>query len=299
MSPLNFTHILTQAVDELSESESYQGLFHQHKDGEPLPSARALCDVIELARSILFPGYFGNSTINSRTINYHIGVNIEKLFDLLTDQILAGLCFGSNEEGEFCTESMREESARLAADFISRLPHLRRVLATDVEAAYNGDPAAESLGEVICCYPAIRAISNYRIAHELLDLGVPLIPRIITEMAHSETGIDIHPGACIGSHFTIDHGTGVVIGATSIIGNNVKLYQGVTLGAKSFPLDADGKPIKGIPRHPILEDNVIIYSNATILGRITIGRDATVGGNIWVTEDVPAGAKIVQTKAKK
>lgn len=299
MSPLNFTHILTQAVDELSESESYQGLFHQHKDGEPLPSARALCDVIELARSILFPGYFGNSTINSRTINYHIGVNIEKLFDLLTDQILAGLCFGSNEEGEFCTESMREESARLAADFISRLPHLRRVLATDVEAAYNGDPAAESLGEVICCYPAIRAISNYRIAHELLELGVPLIPRIITEMAHSETGIDIHPGACIGSHFTIDHGTGVVIGATSIIGNNVKLYQGVTLGAKSFPLDADGKPIKGIPRHPILEDNVIIYSNATILGRITIGRNATVGGNIWVTEDVPAGAKIVQTKAKK
>ena len=299
MSPLNFTHILTQAVDELSESESYQGLFHQHKDGEPLPSARALCDVIELARSILFPGYFGNSTINSRTINYHIGVNIEKLFDLLTDQILAGLCFGSSEEGEFCTESMREESARLAADFISRLPHLRRVLATDVEAAYNGDPAAESLGEVICCYPAIRAISNYRIAHELLELGVPLIPRIITEMAHSETGIDIHPGACIGSHFTIDHGTGVVIGATSIIGNNVKLYQGVTLGAKSFPLDADGKPIKGIPRHPILEDNVIIYSNATILGRITIGRDATVGGNIWVTEDVPAGAKIVQTNAKK
>ena len=142
-----------------------------------------------------------------------------------------------------------------------------------MEAAYNGDPAAQSFGEVICCYPAIRAISNYRIAHELLELGVPLIPRIITEMAHSETGIDIHPGAQIGSYFTIDHGTGVVIGATSIIGN--------------------------IPRHPILEDNVIIYSNATILGRITIGRDATVGGNIWVTEDVPAGARIVQTKAKK
>ena len=134
---------------------------------------------------------------------------------------------------------------------------------------------------------------------KVLELGVPLIPRIITEMAHSETGIDIHPAAKIGSHFTIDHGTGVVIGATSIIGNNVKLYQGVTLGAKSFPLDADGKPIKGIPRHPILEDNVIVYSNATILGRITIGRDATVGGNIWVTENVPAGARIVQTKAKK
>ena len=300
MSPLNFTHILTQAVDELSESESYKGLFHQHKDGEPLPSAKVLYEIIELSRAILFPGYYGNSTINSRTINYHIGVNIEKLFDLLTEQILAGLCF-STAEGDcnVCSESRREEAARLAANFISKLPAMRRILATDVEAAYNGDPAAKSYGEVIFCYPAIKAISNYRIAHELLELGVPLIPRMITEMAHSETGIDIHPGAKIGSHFTIDHGTCVVIGATSIIGNNVKLYQGVTLGAKSFPLDADGKPIKGIPRHPILEDNVIVYSNATILGRITIGSDATVGGNIWVTENIPAGAKIVQTKAKK
>ena len=300
MSPLNFTHILTQAVDELSESESYKGLFHQHKDGEPLPSAKVLYEIIELSRAILFPGYYGNSTINSRTINYHIGVNIEKLFDLLTEQILAGLCF-STAEGDcnVCSESRREEAARLAANFISKLPAMRRILATDVEAAYNGDPAAKSYGEVIFCYPAIKAISNYRIAHELLELGVPLIPRMITEMAHSETGIDIHPGAKIGSHFTIGHGTGVVIGATSIIGNNVKLYQGVTLGAKSFPLDADGKPIKGIPRHPILEDNVIVYSNATILGRITIGSDATVGGNIWVTENIPAGAKIVQTKAKK
>ena len=300
MSPLNFTNILTQAVDELSESESYKGLFHQHKDGAPLPSAKVLYEIIELSRSILFPGYYGNSTINSRTINYHIGVNIEKLFDLLTEQILAGLCFGLTEgKCNVCSESRREEAARLAAKFISKLPAMRRILATDVEAAYNGDPAAKSYGEVIFCYPAIKAISNYRLAHELLELGVPLIPRMITEMAHSETGIDIHPGAKIGSHFTIAHGTGVVIGATSIIGNNVKLYQGVTLGAKSFPLDADGKPIKGIPRHPILEDNVIVYSNATILGRITIGRDATVGGNIWVTENIPAGAKIVQTKAKK
>lgn len=300
MSPLNFTHILTQAVDELSESESYKGLFHQHKDGEPLPSAKVLHEIIELSRSILFPGYYGNSAINSQTINYHIGVNIEKLFNSLTKQIQAGLCFGNiDEKCDYCFDAKWEKAASLAANFISKLPDMRRVLATDVEAAYNGDPAAESYGEVICCYPAIKAISNYRIAHELLKLGIPLIPRIITEMAHSETGIDIHPAAQIGSHFTIDHGTGVVIGATSIIGNNVKLYQGVTLGAKSFPLDADGKPIKGIPRHPILEDNVIVYSNATILGRITIGHDATVGGNIWVTEDVPAGAKIVQTKAKK
>ena len=167
-----------------------------------------------------------------------------------------------------------------------------------MEAAYNGDPAAESYGEIISCYPIIKALSNYRIAHELLVLGVPLIPRIITEMAHSETGIDIHPAARIGHHFTIDHGTGVVIGATCIIGNYVKLYQGVTLGAKSFPLDENGHPIKGIPRHPILEDHVIVYSNATILGRITVGEGATVGGNIWVTEDVPAGARLVQKKYK-
>lgn len=299
MSPLNFTHILTQAVDELSESSSYKGLFHQHTDGTPLPSAKALHDIVELSRAILFPGYFGNSTVNSRTIKYYIGVNIERLYDLLIGQVLAGLCFTGNGECTCCTELQREEAALIAAKFISQLPEMRRTLATDVEAAYNGDPAAHSFGEVISCYPAIRAISNYRIAHELLKLGVPLIPRIITEMAHSETGIDIHPGAAIGSHFTIDHGTGVVIGQTCIIGNNVKLYQGVTLGAKSFPLDAEGKPIKGIPRHPILEDNVIVYSNATILGRITVGRGATVGGNIWVTEDVPPGARIVQPKAKK
>lgn len=296
MSPLNFTYILTQAVEELSDSESYKGLFHQHKDGEPLPSAPALLEIIELTRSILFPGYFGNSTVNSRTITYHIGVHIERLFELLIEQILAGLCFSESQNCQECTNAKRDKATKLAADFISRLPHMRRILATDVEAAYNGDPAAESYGEVISCYPAIRAISNYRIAHELLVLGVPLIPRIITEMAHSETGIDIHPSAKIGSHFTIDHGTGVVIGATTIIGNNVKLYQGVTLGAKSFPLDENGKPIKGIMRHPILEDDVIIYSNATILGRIVIGKGATIGGNIWVTENVAPGERIVQRK---
>lgn len=296
MSPVHFTHILTQAVDELSDSESYKGLFHQHRDGEPLPSASALHEIIELARSILFPGYFGDFTINRRTIKYHIGVNVERLFELLIEQILAGLCFCQDGDCQECTDSRRDTATKLASDFISKLPEMRRILATDVEAAYNGDPAAESYGEVISCYPAIRAISNYRIAHQLLVLGVPLIPRIITEMAHNETGIDIHPGAQIGSYFTIDHGTGVVIGATTIIGNNVKLYQGVTLGAKSFPLDEHGKPIKGIIRHPILEDDVIIYSNATILGRIVIGKGATIGGNIWVTEDVAPGERIVQKK---
>lgn len=296
MSSLNFTNILTQTVDELSESSSYKGLIRQHTDGNPLPSGAMLCEIVELARAILFPGYFGNATLNSRTINYHIGVNVERLMELLTQQILAGLCSVEENSNQAYGEELRLKAANLSAQFIARLPQIRKLLATDVEAAYNGDPAATGYGEVISCYPAIKAISNYRIAHQLRQLGVPLIPRIITEMAHSETGIDIHPGAQIGSHFTIDHGTGVVIGETCIIGRNVKLYQGVTLGAKSFPLDEDGKPIKGIPRHPILEDDVIIYSNATILGRITIGRGATVGGNIWVTQDVAPGDRIVQRK---
>ena len=298
MSLLNFTHLLAQTVTELSEDSSLKGLFHEHQDGDPLPSGKVLHEIIELCRAILFPGFYGKSTVNHHTITYHIGVNIERMYNLLTEQIHAGLCFDAKETGDCACDTKREKAIDLAGQFISRLPALREVLATDVEAAYNGDPAAESYGEIISCYPIIKALSNYRIAHELLLLGVPLIPRIITEMAHSETGLDIHPAARIGHHFTIDHGTGVVIGATCIIGNHVKLYQGVTLGAKSFPLDDDGHPIKGIPRHPILEDDVIVYSNATILGRITVGRGATVGGNIWVTEDVPAGARLVQKKYK-
>ena len=281
---------LNQIVRELTTPESTDALLYHHADGHPLPSLSVLTEIVDLCRAILFPGYFGHSGISNHTLVYHTGVNVEELYHKLLGQIKAGLCFAEKSE---CT---RGEAESIAVEFMSRLPHLRRLLATDVVAAYEGDPAATSYGEVISCYPAIRAICNYRIAHELHLLGVPLIPRIITEMAHSETGIDIHPAATIGSHFTIDHGTGVVIGATSIIGDHVKLYQGVTLGAKSFPLDTQGKPIKGIDRHPILEDNVIVYSNSTILGRITIGHDAVIGGNVWVTEDVPSGAKVLQRK---
>lgn len=291
MSTLDFTHILTRTVEELSEAESLKGLFHQHRDGNPLPSLKALEEIIELSRAILFPGYFGKSSVNTSTIRYHIGVNIERLHKLLSDQIMAGICFSCREDEDSCTLSCKLKAEAIAARLIERMPTIRAILATDVEAAYNGDPAAESYGEIISCYPVIKALTNYRIAHELLRLEVPLIPRIMTEMAHSETGIDIHPGAQIGHHFTIDHGTGVVIGATCIIGNNVKLYQGVTLGAKSFPLDDEGNPIKGIPRHPILEDNVVVYSNATILGRITIGHGSVVGANIWVTEDMKPESK--------
>lgn len=292
MDSRDITSILTETVGKLSEGEALGMLFHRHSAGDIGPSGKALHRIVELARAILFPGYYGNTRVDGQTIAYHIGVNVEELYSLMAQQIEAGLAHAADEPKEWLEQQAKERAAK----FVSKLPELRRTLATDVEAAYNGDPAATSKGEIIYCYPAIRAITNYRIAHELLLLGVPLIPRIITEMAHSETGIDIHPGAKIGNYFTIDHGTGVVIGETCIIGNNVKLYQGVTLGAKSFPLDEKGNPIKGIARHPIIGDNVIIYSNATILGRITIGQGAVVGGNIWVTENVEPGARIVQRK---
>ena len=286
-----YTQILTRAVDSLSDATSLKGLFHQHQDGNPLPSGKVLEEIVDLSRSILFPGYFGRSNINKHTIRYHIGMAVEKLSKLLEDQILAGLCFSCPQSGKGGNPACKARAKEMAFKLVEKLPEIRRVLATDVEAAFNGDPAAENFGEIISCYPVIKALSNYRIAHELHVIGVPLIPRIISEMAHSETGIDIHPAATIGEHFTIDHGTGVVIGATCIIGNNVKLYQGVTLGAKSFPLDENGNPIKGIPRHPILEDNVVVYSNATILGRITIGRGSIVGANIWVTESMEPYSK--------
>lgn len=296
--------LLTAIANELARPESLCGLFHEHRDGDPLPSQPALAEAMDLCRSILFPGFYGKSNVNNQNLIFHIGVALEKLYGLLCEQIQAGLCFSTGwgeveAYGETYTSAQgtrKQKAAELARAFIQKLPALRQTLATDVEAAYLGDPAAETYGEVISCYPVIKAITNYRIAHELLELGVPLIPRIITEMAHSETGIDIHPAATIGPHFTIDHGTGVVIGATCIIGAHVKLYQGVTLGAKSFPVDEKGIPIKGIPRHPILEDNVIVYANSTILGRITIGHDAVIGGNIWVTENVEPGSRILQNK---
>ena len=280
-------------VDQLSRYDTFEQIYHRHRHGEPFPSSDALHQIVNITRSVLFPGYFGNSSIDVDTIRYHIGVNLEKLAEILCEQILSGICFGDCEENSGLKEKQKK-AQEITHIFISRLPQMRQTLITDIEAAYYGDPAAKNFAEIILCYPAIRAISNYRIAHELLTLGVPLIPRMISEMAHSETGIDIHPGATIGNYFTIDHGTGVVIGETTIIGNHVKIYQGVTLGAKSFELDEFGNPVKNIPRHPIIEDKVIIYSNATILGRITIGEGAVIGGNIWVTTDVEKGAKVVQ-----
>ena len=285
--------ILRVTTVALSDNASLCDMCHLHKCGEPLPSQAAILRIVELCRAVLFPGFFGSSLeTNAYNLEYVTGLLCEQLYNLLVDQIAAGMTLRTGNE--HCTGNTPEE---LAGRFMRKLPEVRRVLHTDVIATYHGDPAAESCEEVIYCYPGIRAIINYRIAHELLLLGVPVIPRMICEAAHSETGIDIHPGATIGEHFAIDHGTGVVIGATAIIGNNVKLYQGVTLGAKSFDYDEDNYPVKGLPRHPIIGDNVVIYSNTSVLGRITIGRNAIIGGNIWVTDDVAENEKLVQAKA--
>ena len=260
---------------------------------KPLPSLKKLSQIVDLFRTIIFPGYYGDVVTDSDALAYHMGVNLERLYNLLRDQVQNGLCFDATEDQ--CIESDKL-APEIAKALINKLPELKRIVSTDIKATYDSDPAAKSYGEVIFCYPTIRAVFNYRIAHELLKLGVPVIPRVITELAHSETGIDIHPGAVIGDYFSIDHGTGVVIGETTIIGNHVRLYQGVTLGAKRFTLDENGNPLN-VPRHPILEDNVVVYANANILGRITIGRDSTIGGNVWLTNSVPAGSRILQQKA--
>lgn len=287
---------LRNTIEALSCKENIKDVCHLRHHGEPLPSQQSVARIVELCRGLIFPGFFGDSDVNRNNVTHYVGIRCEQLREVLVEQITAGLCF-SVKEGKIDLAGIAVSAQEKADQFIANLPKLRELLFTDVRATYLGDPAAISTDEVIYCYPAIRAISNYRIAHELVKLEVPIIPRMISEQAHSETGIDIHPAATIGAGFTIDHGTGIVVGATAIIGNNVKLYQGVTLGAKSFDTDADGNPIKGIPRHPIIGDNVVIYSNASILGRINIGANAVIGGNIWVTEDVAEGEKLVQAKA--
>ncbi len=296
--PGNEGKILQGIITELCIPQSYQAVYHRSNHDVPMPSVEVISEAVEMLRTVIFPGYFGNSEIRPETMSYHIGSTIDRVFLLFSEQVKRGYCFSCTENNipttcEECDVRAQDTTLR----FLEKLPEVRRLLVTDVRAAYEGDPAAKSYGEAIFCYPSIYALTNHRIAHELYRLDVPIIPRIISEMAHSRTGIDIHPGATIGEHFFIDHGTGVVIGETTIIKSNVRLYQGVTLGAKSFPLDEKGNPIKGIPRHPIVEEDVIIYSGATILGRITIGRGAEIGGNVWITHDVPPETRVLQEKA--
>jgi serine O-acetyltransferase len=265
---------------------------------QALPSRQVIGEIIESLRSVLFPGYFGFSELKAESLRFHVGSTLDHIRRDLQEQIKRGLCF-SCEEGPACLPICDQKARELTGEFLRQLPKVQRHLALDVRAAYAGDPAAANQDEVIFCYPGLTAITNYRLAHELQLLGVPIIPRMITELAHSATGIDIHPGARIGERFFIDHGTGVVIGETCIIGNRVCLYQGVTLGAKSFQVDGEGKPVRGIDRHPIVEDDVTIYSGATILGRVTIGHGSVIGGNVWLVHGVPPGSRITQAQSRE
>jgi serine O-acetyltransferase len=290
---------LNKVVKELCDPGSYEGVYFRDTHDVSMPSVNGLREMVEQLRSVLFPGYFSDIDLTPETMPYFMGSTLDHVTRFLSDQLECGFCVTCFEDDSGSCNTCHVRSKDCARLFIDTLPRIRELLATDVQAAFEGDPAAKSMNEVIFCYPSIKALTSYRIAHELHRLGVPLLPRIITEMAHSDTGIDIHPAAKIKDHFFIDHGTGTVIGATCEIGCNVRIYQGVTLGAKSFPLDEDGNPIKGIPRHPIVEDNVTIYSGATILGRVTIGKGAVIGGNVWLTTDVPPGTQVTQRQPKQ
>jgi len=257
-----------------------------------LPSRDICLDIMQQLRAVLFPGYFELSEYSDEGIFFRTGAILDHVAIKLQEQIRRGFCFACEDRRGI--EACAGRAEIITAEFLEKIPDVMMLLGHDVEAAYAGDPAAKSPSETIFCYPGIFAITNHRVAHELYKLGVPIIPRIISENAHGATGIDIHPGARIGRSFFIDHGTGVVIGETSIIGERVRIYQGVTLGAKSFPLDEKGAPIKGIDRHPIIEDDVVIYAGATILGRITVGAGSVIGGNVWLTQSIPPGSSISQ-----
>ncbi len=261
-----------------------------------LPSRKALVGILDGLSAALFPNRLGSPELTDEGIDYFVGHTLDATLRHLLEQVRRELRYSSEQQGG--READRERATEITRAFAARLPEVRAVLDTDIRAAYEGDPAASSLDEVLVCYPGITAIIHHRLAHELHRLGAPLIARIIAEIAHSATGIDIHPGAHIGGSFFIDHGTGVVIGETTIIGQRVRLYQAVTLGAKRFPANENGSLIKGNARHPIVEDDVVIYAGATILGRVTIGRGSIIGGNVWLTRSVPPGSNISQAQVR-
>jgi len=283
----NLPEITERIIDHCQSSPCYT-----HIDSEPIPAEAYVADVIDMFRELLFPGYFTREKLDPVNMRYSLGQTVSRLFDLLADQITHNIrhdCLRYNLPCSGC----ESQGHSIALEMMDAIPELRQTLALDVRAAFEGDPAAKSHDEIIFSYPGIYAISVHRVAHRLFELGVPMLPRIMSEHAHSITGIDIHPGASIGSRFVIDHGTGVVIGETTEIGSNVRVYQGVTLGALSLPRDAGGK-LRGKKRHPTIEDDVIIYAGATILGGDTvIGARSVVGGNVWLTASIPPDTTVM------
>ncbi|WP_434114696.1 serine O-acetyltransferase EpsC [Paraburkholderia caffeinilytica] len=263
-----------------------------------LPSREAVIDIVTGLRAALFPTHYGAPDLTDETVDYYVGHTLESTLRLLAEQIRRALRF-LPEFGETPDADLKERAFDIAREFGTQLPAIRALLVSDIQAAFTGDPAAQHITEILLCYPGVWAMTHHRLAHALHRLGVPLLARFINEIAHSATGIDIHPGATIGPSFFIDHGTGVVIGETAIIGERVRVYQAVTLGAKSFAADLDGTLVKGNARHPIVEDDVVIYAGATILGRVTIGRGSVIGGNVWLTHSVPPGSSVSQGKIRE
>lgn len=283
---------IPRVVDSVVSS-CYDRDCFDHVDAAVIPSRESMIKIIGLVKDILLPGYFGEQTLDRNNLRYHLGSEVTKLFELLSEQISNSIIHDCSRLEENCSECIDRGQAETIT-FLEKIPMIRSLLASDVRAAYDGDPAAKSFDEIIFSYPGIFALTVYRVAHELHQQGISILPRIMTEYAHSAVGIDIHPGAKIGKALFIDHGTGVVIGETCEIGDNVRIYQGVTLGSLSFPRDESGEIIRGKKRHPTIEDNVIIYSNATILGGDTvIGARSVIGGSVWITRSVPPDTKVL------
>jgi serine O-acetyltransferase len=266
--------------------------------GREFPSRDALAQVIEALKGALFPMRLGPIDLRQESEDFYVGHTLDSALHGLLAQVRLELTYSARHQGRGDAD-IEAEALLAARSFAEALPGIRQLLDSDVLAAYNGDPAARSVDEVLLCYPGVLAMIHHRLAHQLYRLGLPLLARIAAELSHSQTGIDIHPGAQIGPGFFIDHGTGVVIGETAVIGQRVRLYQAVTLGAKRFPKDLEGKLQKGLPRHPVVEDDVVIYAGATILGRVTLGKGAVIGGNVWITYDVPAGGNVTQAVSRE
>jgi len=294
--PLDLSQIVKELRDARERWRAQQGR-PREVSGRELPSREALAAIVDSLRGALFPMRLGPPDLRQESEDYFVGHTLDTALHSLLAQVRLELRYHARS-GNANAAALDEQAVQLVRDFGASLPRIRELLDTDVLAAWRGDPAARSVDEVLVCYPGLHAMIHHRIAHQLHGLGVPMLARIVAELAHGDTGIDIHPGARIGSHFFIDHGTGVVIGETAVIGHNVRIYQAVTLGAKRFETDADGALHKGGARHPIVEDDVVIYAGATVLGRVTIGRGASIGGNVWLTRSVPPGSRIAQAIAR-
>ncbi len=292
LTPPTLGDELPAVVDALrSARQRWREVHRRGGDGRELPSRELLAAMVQSLSGALFPMRLGPPTLRPEDEDFYVGHTLSAAMVTLRQQAALELRHDARQRGDAAPVSDADE---LASRFLRQLPEVRELLDSDVLAAYQGDPAARSVDEVLLCYPGLRALISHRLAHELYRLGLPLIARVVAELAHADTGIDIHPGASIGPGCFIDHGTGVVIGETAVLGRRVRIYQNVTLGAKSFPTDGDGHLLKGQPRHPIVEDEVVIYAGATVLGRITLGRGSVIGGNVWLTRSVPAGSVVTQ-----